>query len=188
MDAKATETPAWMACDEIVSKSRDELLSQAISVMREQIEKKRISLEGHLPTLTEGEGEKEKDMFLLLQLVKEHENIEIQFASYIREAQMSKQELSRVDELEKFLLSLRQIMMLYNYSRACESWLIDVEKELRERRSEIILARTALHDPQIRREILEHLLADKTLMKDNVFSSAEREIMSNALKTIKSNS
>lgn len=177
--------PAWLICDEIVSKMGEELLSQAISVMHEQLEKKRISLEGHLPTFNELEGEKEKDLFLISQLVKEHANIEKQFTSYLKEAKTNKEAVSRIDELQKFLLELRQILLLFSYSKACESWLIDVEKEMKEKSPEQLLAKSMTFEMRLRSEILEHALRSKDFVKNKVFSEQEMKIMESALNAAK---
>ena len=185
MENQLGAMPAWLVCDEIISKMGEELLSQAISVMHEQLEKKRISLKGHLPTFSEGESEKEKDMFLISQLVKEHGNIEKQFTSYIKEAKTNKDAVSRIDELQKFLLELRQILLLFNYSKACESWLIDVEQGMKEENPELLLAKSMKPDAQLRSEILEHVLRNKEFIKNKVFSEQELKIMENALNSVR---
>ncbi|MDE1855149.1 MAG: hypothetical protein KGH57_02405 [Candidatus Micrarchaeota archaeon] len=174
-------TPAWMVCDAIISKMRDELLSQAVSVMRDQLDRKRISLEGQLPAMSEEGGEKEKDAFLLSQIVKEHENIERRFSEYIDQAHVGKDSLQRIDELQKFLLELRQIVMLNDYSKACESWMADAEKELKEEAPDVLLAKTIKKDTRLRGEILKHVLKDKSIIEGGVFSDDERSIMENAL-------
>lgn len=173
--------PAWMTCDAIISKMRDELLSQAVSVMHEQLEKKRISLEGQLPSMSEEGGEKEKDAFLLSQIVKEHENIERQFGEYIEQARVGKDTLERVDELQRFLLELRQIVMLSDYSKECEGWLAEAEKELKEEDPAKIMAKTMKKEGK-RQELLDYVMKSKKFMKDGVFSEAERKIMDEALK------
>ncbi|MDE1874230.1 MAG: hypothetical protein KGI04_03890 [Candidatus Micrarchaeota archaeon] len=175
--------PAWMTCDAIISKMRDELLSQAVSVMHEQLEKKRISLEGQLPSMSEEGGEKEKDAFLLSQIVKEHENIERQFGEYIEQARVGKDTLERVDELQRFLLELRQIVMLSDYSKACESWMADAEKELKEGDPARILRKTLEMGAGKRREALDFVLKSKRIAGDGVFSESERRIMSDALSS-----
>ncbi len=173
--------PAWLVCDGIIAKARDELLSQAISVMHEQLDKKRISLEGELTVVDEANSEREKDRFLLSQLVKEHANIEKKFSSYLEEAKISKQDANRMQELERFLLELRQIMLLSDYAKACESWLVEVEKALSEKAPERILASTIKKEPQQRREILEYLLKNKALAKDRIFTEEDKEIINKAL-------
>lgn len=169
-----------MACDAIISKMRDELLSQAVSVMHEQLEKKRISLEGTLPAMSEEGGEKERDAFLLSQLVKEHENIEKQFGEYIEQAKAGKDSLHSIDELQRFLLELRQIVVLSDYSRTCESWMADAEKELKESNAVKILSKTLAKEGK-RRDALGFVLKDKEIAKEGVFSEGERRIMQDAL-------
>lgn len=173
--------PAWMVCDAIVSKLRDETLSQAVSVMHEQLEKKRLSLEGQLPTLNEGEGEHDRDAFLLKQILNEHANIERQFMQYMQQAKLDKDSLSRVDELQKFLLELRQIVLLSEYSKECESWMADVEKELKDDNPARILAKTLEKDSGRRREVLDYALKNKKFASDGIFSAAERKIMEDAI-------
>ena len=180
--AEDEKLPAWMVCDAIISKMRDELLSRAVSVMHEQISKKRISLEGHMPAMSEEGGEKEKDAFLLSQIVKEHENIERQFGEHLESASLGSADVARIDELQKFLLELRQIVMLDDYSKACEAWMADAEKELRESDAARVLAKTMAKEPGKRREVLDFVLKDRKLARDGVFSESERRIMGDALK------
>jgi hypothetical protein len=175
------ELPAWMVCDAIISKMRDELLSRAVALMHEQLDKKRISLEGHLPTMSEESSEKEKDAFLLSQLVKEHTNIERQFGEYIERANIGRDGAQRIDELQRFLLELRQIVMLKDYSRECEFWLAEVEKRLKERDAARILANTMASERGKRREVLEFVLKDREIAKDGVFSEDEKRVMEEAL-------
>ncbi len=175
------EMPAWMVCDGIISKMRDELLSQAVSVMHEQLEKKRISLEGQLPTLDEGASGQERDAFLLSQIIKEHKNIERQFGEYIEHAKVGHEDLARIEELQRFLLELRQIVMLSDYSKECEGWLAEAEKELKEEDPAKIMAKTMKKEGK-RQELLDYVMKSKKFMKDGVFSEAERKIMDEALK------
>lgn len=173
--------PAWMVCDGIISKMRDELLSQAVSVMHEQLEKKRISLEGRLPTFDESSSGQERDAFLLSQIVKEHKNIEKQFGEYIEHAKVGRENLARIEELQRFLLELRQIVMLSDYSKVCESWMADAERELKESSAARILARTMAKDLEKRRAVLDFTLRDKRLASEKVFSEEERKAMQEAL-------
>lgn len=170
-----------MTCDAIISKMRDELLSRAISVMHEQIEKKRISLEGNVPAMSGEASEKEKDAFLLAQIVKEHENMERQFGQYIEQAKIGQDSLQRIDELQRFLLELRQIVMLNDYSKTCESWMADAEKELKEQDAVRILSKTLAKGDGKRKDVLAFVIRDKGIEKDGIFSNEEREIMSAAL-------
>lgn len=172
--------PAWLVCDGIISKARDELLSQAVSVMHEQIEKKRISLEGHLPALKEGASESERDAFLLSQIVKEHENMEKRFRSYMEDARMGEDANSRGAELERFLLELKHMVLLHDYAKACESWLVEIEKELRETAPASILVKTMSRE-LIRGGVLDYLLKNKAFAKERLFSEEEKKIMEDAL-------
>lgn len=166
------DEPAWMVCDAIIAKAREDFLSQAISLMHEQVEKKNISLQGALPVMEEGHAEHEKDLFLLTQLMKEHANIEKQFASQVDASKVDGKALERAEELQKFLLSLRQIALFYKYGKVCEVWLVEVETELKERSPEEILARTAMHSPNERREVLNYLSKRREL-----FSAEEMRII-----------
>ncbi len=175
------DTPAWMVCDELISKMRDEILSQAVSAMREQLEKKHIALEGQLPSASEEGSEKERDAFLLEQIVKQHENMERQFGEYLEVAGLDKTAMARAEGLRRFLLELRQIVLLDGYAKECERWLADAEKELKGRDAAEIMAKTIKKDEK-RREVLDYALKNKQFVRENVFSEGEKHIMEDALR------
>ncbi|MCL5239663.1 MAG: hypothetical protein M1286_04325 [Candidatus Marsarchaeota archaeon] len=179
--AESDSTPAWMVCDELISKMRDELLSQAVSAMHEQIEKKHLALEGNVVTTSEEGGEKERDAFLLGQIAKEHNNIERQFAMYMEHASIDKEAMAHAEELQKFLLELRQIVMLSDYAKECEGWLSDAEKELRGSDPAAILAKT-MKAGERRREVLDYALKSRKFSNDGVFSVSEKRLMQDALE------
>ncbi len=182
MQGNEDEMPAWLVCDGILSKARDELLSAAIHAMHEQVEKKRLALEGHPISSNESTSEQERDLYFLRQLVDERERMEKQFAEYIETARIGEKDMARIDELQKFLLALKQITLLYRYSGVCSAWLVDAEKGLSAAEPATLLADTAALDAPERVDALSYLMKSSELAKDNVFSERERKIMNKALK------
>lgn len=184
MQTENDTMPAWLVCDGILSKARDELLSQAIRTVHEQIKKKRLSLEGEPVSVNEATSQQEKDMYFLGQLVQERERMEKQFAEYIEAASIGEKDRARIDELQQFLLALKQIALLYRYSDVCGAWLMDAEKELREPESAMLLASTASRGISERKEVLAYLATSKELENEGVFTDQEKSIIKRALELI----
>lgn len=174
--------PAWLVCDGILSKARDELISAAIRTMHEQVEKKRLSLEGQPLSANESTSEQEKDRFFLEQLMHERENMERTFEEQIENASIGEKDRARIDEMQKFLLAIKQIAVLYRFSSVCGDWLVDAEKELREAEPDRLLARTAAKGAPERTEALSYLIKSKELSSERVFTDQERKIMERALE------
>ena len=182
MQTENDTMPAWLVCDGILSKARDELLSQAIRTMREQVEKKRLSLEGEPVSVNEAASQQEKDMYFLEQLVQERERMEKRFAEYIEAASIGEKDRARIDELQRFLLALKQIALLHRYSGVCGAWLVDAERELREPEPAMLLAGTASRVIPERKEVLAYLATNKELENERVFTDQEKSIIKKALE------
>jgi hypothetical protein len=173
--------PAWLVCDGILSKARDELLSQAIRTMYEQVERKRLSLEGEPLSVNESTSQHEKDMYFLEQLLQERERMEKRFAEYIEGASIGEKDRARIDELQQFLLALKQISLLYTYSGVCDAWLVDAEKGLRETEPAALLASTAALGAPERKDVLAYLASSRELEGEGIFTDQEKGIIKKAL-------
>jgi len=179
--------PAWLVCVDILNKAKNELITEAMDTLKEQIGANNIAIEGNLvTTMPDKSAETERDIFIINRLLENANNIRQTYNRFISEKESVPQNLDsetveRIAKLKVFLLSLDKIEFLMEYSGHFSDWDHDVSMEVKIGSPAEIIAKTVRTNPE-RREILMFLLNSKIVQKEEIFSENERDILSNALK------
>lgn len=128
------------------------------------------------------------DLFIINRLLDEKEKLIETYSSYIAEKESRKEELTpqiieRIERLKKFLLSIEKISMLMGYSNALDQWINDVGMEVMVNDQSEIMAKSCAGNP-VRAEILDYMLKNETMKKEEVFTESERAVLEKARKLI----
>lgn len=176
--------PAWIICEDILIKIKEELILEAVDVLKKEISNKSIEIDGKFITTPDKPSETGQDMFIIYNLLSREEEIRSRYQGYINELEKGKNNLdysllTRIEDLKKFLLSLTQLAILMNFAKVLELWINDVTKEMRIKEPSGILVKTINQDPQ-RIDALRFILNSTTFAKSNILAGDEYNILKTA--------
>ncbi len=182
--------PAWMICEDILNKAKDELITEAIDTLNREKEAKRIAVNGSIITLPDKPTEIWQDLFVIRNLMNERENVERAYNKYLHEKgkdpkKMGADTVLAMENLNKFLLSLNQMHMLMHVSEVFEGWITSVSKEARIDDPVEIIKKTLNEHREARLEALEFVLESKIFIKEGILDKHERKLLERVLETEK---
>ena len=76
-------TPAWMVCDDILTRIKDELILEAIDILHDEINSKHLVIEGYSPVVLERSEEMQRDIYLINNLMERAEEISANYGKYL---------------------------------------------------------------------------------------------------------
>lgn len=177
------ETPAWMACEDILSRIHAELMSEALELLHREIESGNIKVDGDLVTSGELTGETERELFILERLLGDEENMRLRYENMVRAVEEGKETnpeiVARMEAVKKFLLVVSQISMTVKYAKVFESWFNDAGSNMRATDPAEIIYLTA-KDSDERKDALEFAITNKTFIKNEALKPEEFNIIKNA--------
>ena len=177
------KTPAWLICDDILTKCKDEIILEAIDILHEEIKAKRIDMQGYVPMLIDKPEEVERDMFLINNLLSRAHEIRENYKDYMKkESEIKDPEpalVARDEELRKFMLALDSIIFLMSLSKVFESWAADVGVFSNIKDPVEVFSKT-LHHNNERIEALKFILGSSTFWKSEPLHEDERKMLEQA--------
>jgi hypothetical protein len=174
------EMPAWLLCEDILTKIKDELILEAIDILHEEINQRRINIEGYVPILPEKTEEVERDLFLLNNLLSRREEIKEQYRRYSQERQKKDPEqVMRMEALNKFLMSIDAITFLMDTSHVFEMWADETGKYSRIRDPSELLSTSASNEERI--AALRFILSSSKFTENEPLGDEEFAILRQAL-------
>ncbi len=177
------ETPAWLLCQDILIRGKEELVSEAIETLDGEMKGKRMDIIGDLVTASEETGGIERKLFIINNIMEHERDIWEKYNASIdaletRPESMSPKTVERIEELKKFLLAITQISMLMKYSRVLDQWFEDIGLHFKEKDPVKIFSDTI--NGEHRLEALQFLTTSKRMAAERLFSAHELSIMKEA--------
>lgn len=177
-----SEVPAWMLCDDMITRIKDELVLEAVDLLHAEIKAGHIDVNGYTAALPDRPAELQRDMYLIGNLVEREHEIMQQYAPYTKETtETDPKKLSRIEELGKFVLAVQAISMLMRLTAVAERWASDTGKYSALSDPAQILAKTAMMAEE-RKELMEFVLSSKKFMKSEALSDGEMKTLEAARK------
>ena len=171
--AKDSDIPAWMVCEEALTRLKDELVLEAIDILHQEVKAGRIDINGYVSLLPDKPDEIQRDMYIINNLrMKEHEIME-QYGHYMQQTdEKNPHTLSRIESLRKFLLSVRAISTLMHFSEIVGAWADDTGRYPKESEISVILEKTARSSAD-RLEVLDFVLSSTKFIKNQTLDGRE---------------
>lgn len=174
--------PAWMVCVDMLNKAKRELVTQAIETLEREIEAKRIDIKGNLITVPDQPSDAEMKVFVLGQIMDNAEQMRERYGAYIKSVhekgkEATSQEMEAADRARLFLMAVEKMEILVNYSRQIDPWINDASMKVDLDDPSRIFRETCVGH---RKEILEFIIKNKTMMQEETFSAREKRILEGA--------
>ena len=184
MDSKEG-VPAWLMCEDILTRTKDELVLEAIDLLKAEMKAGRIDIKGYVAILPEKSQELEQDIFIVNNLIARAPEIREQYRDYLKKEADGKitdpEMILRGEGLRKFLLSVDAIDLLMRFSRVFGVWADDVGVFSKLNDPVDVMVKTANMDSE-RIEALSFVLSSKTFDKNDALSNEEIQIYKDTLE------
>lgn len=174
--------PAWMLCEDILEKAREELVSEAVRTLEAEEEAGRVSVAGGMVTAQEGMEDAERKLFIIGNIADRIGEISAAYHDYAdRAANAAAGGAARIDDFRRFMLAASKIAMLVGYSRTLGGWIEDVGMHMKERTIREVLEGTL--DSEDRLEALEFVVSGKETLFKGMFGDSELREMEGAVRS-----
>ena len=176
--------PAWLVCEDMLTKLKTELITQAMETLQEAIDSKAIEINGSLVTLPDRPSDTDMSLFIINKMIEQKGEIYEEYKGFLASNKGSTDPkiIQQKERLERFLLSVERISTLMGYSRVFDSWLEDVGMQATlTDPSEVIKA--TLHNNEQRSSVLKYVLSNKRIKGEKILSENEREILNGSLQS-----
>lgn len=179
------ESPAWMVCEDMISRIEAELMSEALELLRSEIDAGRIKVDGSMVTASELTGEAERDLFILDRLLEDEQNMRYRYENLVRAIEEGKETnpeiVGRAEEVKKFLLIVSQISITVKYAKVFSAWFNEAGSQMNVKDPVEILAMTARSNRE-RRDALEFVTTNRQFIKSEIMNVNEMEMLREAHK------
>ncbi|MCL4404364.1 MAG: hypothetical protein M1544_00220 [Candidatus Marsarchaeota archaeon] len=180
---KAPSIPAWIDCEDLLVKMREELLDRAIKLLNSEIEAGHIKVNGNALFSSESSSDVEQAMYLINNLVDDSGRLHQEYNEYVERSsskRLDSKEAKKFEQLQKFVLFVEQITMLMDYARVLSAW-ADSASKLTHAHSRDEILKLTMPASEDRRNVLEFFVNNKDIGKE-ALTDEERETLSNVLK------
>lgn len=176
-------TPAWIICQDILVKAKEEFMTEALEMLERSIEEGNIAISGYVLSDPEKHQEQERNLFVLNQIVSRHDEMHKRFASELSalESRGARDAMTirAIEKLKRFLLTLTKITTLVEYSKEIDEWINDVGMMVSAGNpSDVILG--SAENYSVRKAILAQLTKNAGRLYERIFSAGERRILDDA--------
>ncbi|MDE1857034.1 MAG: hypothetical protein KGH98_03035 [Candidatus Micrarchaeota archaeon] len=179
-----SEMPAWIVCQGLLTKLKDELILEAMEVLHREIDAGRIKVGGSMVTLPDKSAEMERDMFIINNLIAESPKIHERYDSYVADkdsgAQTDPKMVQRIEELHRFLLGVDEIALLIRMSKTFNDWIEETGEHTRINDPSEIIRLTSEAKGE-RAEALRFVLGHRYFAKEGVLTEDEKAMIKGAL-------
>lgn len=177
------EAPAWMACEDMITRLKDELVLEAIDILQGEIKAGRIDIKGYVSLLPDKSDEIQRYMYIINNLRMRENEIVAQYSPYLDPnfEEKDPDKLKRIEDLKKFVLSVGAISTLMRFSDIAGGWAEDTGRHSELNDPVQILAST-LRSMEERKEVLEFALSSSKFLKSESLTNEEMDILRKAMK------
>lgn len=182
MDGNA---PAWMECDDLITRLKDELILEAVDILHEEIRNGRIDIKGYVAALQDKPDELQRDMFIINNIVERENEIVEKAAPYLDnlDAENDPDRVKRIEDLNKFMLSVRSISMLMRLSRLAEAWGEDTGKFSKLGSVREVMIESAKIDPE-RMEVVRFVTGSARFARSGALDDSEMGMLRDIIKSL----
>jgi hypothetical protein len=182
MEKEDSDVPAWLLCEDILSKLKTELITEAMDTLQEAIDSKAIEISGSLVSLPDKPSDTEMNMFIINRLMEQRESIIDMYKDQLQnvDAQKDPKKVEQLERLRKFLMAVDQIFNLITYSRLFDPWMNDAGMQAAVKEPSEVLKNT-MKGSEERTEVLNYILKSKKIEKEEVLTKKERKIIEDSL-------
>lgn len=178
---------AWIICQDLVLKIRDELKNQAIATLDNEIKEGRMKVNGQVLTLDPENKEEERSMFLISNLIEQHEEMIRGYSDYISKNEarddLKPQDILNMESIKKLMLAMKKIVMLMGYSNLLGMVYNDIGMKVRQETPSKILVELSSDYPDLP-ELLNFVLSYKPIAEAGLLSQSDESIIKDALAQI----
>ena len=178
------DMPEWMIAQEILVKSKNEIILEAIDTLHKEIDEKRLEINGHTIKLPDKSSEIDMDMLIINNLLQQEQKIIKQYSSFIKKTEngeeLSPEIVERTEELKKFLMSVAEISLLMNFAKTIDAWILDFAETMNKKDVALIISETAKRNVD-RIEVLRFMSNNRNFLKSDALTNEEFEIIKDAL-------
>ncbi len=173
-------TPAWMVCDDILTRIKDELILEAIDILHDEINAKRIVIEGYSPVVLERSEEMQRDIYLINNLMARADEISSNYSKYFNDPEAAKEaDPVQMEGLKRFLMSVSGIRFLMDMAKIFENWSADSGKYYSEKDPIAILRKTMAPGSE-REKALAYILKSKKITENEALTKEELDLLKEA--------
>lgn len=179
------DAPAWIMCEDIITRLKEELILEAIDILHEEMKAGRIDIAGYVSLLPDKSNEMQRDMYIINNLIDRELEIMEQYRPFLGsiESETDPVKVARIEELRKFMLSVQAISTLMRLSKVAEAWAEDTGKYSDSHDIEEIIIGT-LRVAEDRVEVLDFVLSSSKFSKSEALSAQELEVLKKAREAI----
>jgi hypothetical protein len=180
--ASNNKIPAWIECEDLLVKMREELTDRAIKLLNREIKSGHIAVNGSALFSSEASADVENAIYLINNLIDDSGKLHQEYNDYIAKnsgKKLSEKEAKKFEELQKFVLSVEELTMLMEYGRVLSSWADAASKLINAKSKEEILKQTIGGDER-RKTVLEFFINNKTV-GEAILSKDDYEILNRVL-------
>ncbi len=181
---KSDGVPAWLRCEDILTRSKDELILEAVDILKNEMKEKRIDIKGYIAALPDKGQELEQDLFMISQLIARADEIRAQYKGYLekeRNGEIKDPEIiARGEGLRRFLMSVDAIDMLMRMSRVFGMWADDTGVYSSLKDPVDVMVKSASLDGG-RAEALEFVLSSRRFPGSEALTNEEMQILEETL-------
>ena len=176
------DDPAWMVCEDLLTRAKDELILEAIDLLHARINDGSVSIDGYVVTLPDRSQEVARDIFVINNLLSEQSQIRDTYARYIKErsGDITAKTVENVEKMKRFLLFLDELSMLMYHSDIFGDWITEAWQHSKLNDISLIIANTMIGNED-RTDAVKFILNNATFIKEEVFTADERVMFEKAL-------
>ena len=178
------DMPEWMLAQEILVKSKNEIILEAIDTLHKEIDEKRLEINGHTIKLPDKSSEIDMDMLIINNLLQKESEIIKQYSAFVKKTEEleepSSEIIERTEELKKFLMSVAEISLLMNFAKTIDAWVLDFAETMNKKDVALIISETAKRNVD-RIEVLRFISSNKKFLNSDALSKEEFDTLRTAL-------
>lgn len=176
--------PAWIICQDLVLKIKEELKNQAIIALENEIKEGRMKINGQVMTLDPENKEEERSMFLISNLIEHRAEMIRRYSDYISKNEakgdLKPQDIINIESIKKLMLAINKIAMLIGYSNLLGMVYNDIGMKVRQETPSKILVELSKDYPDLS-ELLDFVLSYKPITDAGLLSQSDKIIIKEAL-------
>ena len=178
--------PAWILCEDVLVKLKEELGNEAIMLIQKEVKAGRMKVEGRMVS-SEAASDAERDLFVASEIAKESAGMLRGYSDYIlakeaSPAQLTAGDVEKMENVKRLMLAVSEIAMLMDYRRVAEEWILEIEGIPQIDDPSELLASTMHGRDDERFRVLEFALSRKSFIEDDILSEEEKEMLGAALE------
>ena len=180
--------PAWLVCEDILTRVKDELILEAVDILRKEMKEGRIDIKGYVAALPDKGQELEQDLFMVNNLISNANDIRSQYKAYLEKESKggidSPEVIARGEGLRRFLMAVDAIEMLMHLSRGYGMWADDTGVYSSLKDPVDVMRKSAMLD-EGRAEALRFVLSSKSFASSEALENDEVQVLEETYEWIK---